>query len=276
MDHPHGTAVLGQVLMVDNIKGGVGIAPAAKGRVISQWRTPSSYNIADAIADAASKMLPGDVLLLEAQENDPDGVFGDETLWPVEIADATYDAISLATAADRVVVEAAANGGQDLDTYKNASGQKIFDRSSADFRDSGAIMVGAGSSAHPHKRLRFSNYGNRIDCYAWGENIETTTTNLVGTIKTMYTSDFEGTSGASPIVAGAALILQGIRQAALDRGAPGKRFSSRELRDLLTANGTLSKTPATDKIGVMPDLRAIITNNPNNQKLKPIPIPTPP
>jgi hypothetical protein len=271
IDHSHGTSVLGQVLMVDNTKGGVGIAPAAQGRVISQWRTPSSYNTADAIAHAAANMSFGDVLLLEAQENDPDRV-GDETLWPVEIADATYDAISLATAAGIVVVEAGANGGQDLDTYNNASGQKIFDRSSAGFRDSGAIMVGAASSAAPHRRLGFSNYGNRIDCYAWGENIETTTTNLKGTINTMYRTDFKGTSGASPIVAGAALILQGIRQAALDRGGRGKRFNSRELRDLLTANGTLSKTPATDKIGVMPDLRAIITQNPG--ELTPAPIPT--
>ena len=90
----------------------------------------------------------------------------------------------------------------------------------------------------------------------------------------MYTGDFEGTSGASPIVAGAALILQGIRQAALDRGAPGKRFSPQQLRDLLTANGTPSKTPSTDKIGVMPDLRAIITHNSN--KLSPVPNSGPP
>ena len=45
-------------------------------------------------------------------------------------------------------------------------------------------MVGAGSSAIPHSRLSrptLSNYGNRIDCYAWGENIDTTATNLPGT-----------------------------------------------------------------------------------------------
>jgi len=129
-------------------------------------------------------------------------------------------------------------------------------------------MVGAGSSTPPHRRLRFSNYGSRIDCYAWGEKIETTTSNVAGTTNMVYTADFDGTSGASPIVAGAALILQGIRQAALNRGTPGERFNPRELRDLLTANGTKSKSPATDKIGVMPDLRAMITYN--QSKLSPV------
>jgi hypothetical protein len=263
-DYPHGTSVLGEVLMVDNTIGGVGIAPSAKGRVISQWRTASSYNTADAIAHAAENMSFGDVLLLEAQEIDP---VGGSDLWPVEIAKATYIAIRMATAAGIVVVEAGGNGGHDLDAYINESGLKIFDRSSAGFReDSGAIMVGAGSSAVPHSKLSRSNHGNRIDCYAWGKNIDTTTTSDAGTSNTMYTTGFGGTSGASPIVAGAALIVQGIAQWSL-----GRRFSPRELRDLLTTNGTPSATPATDRIGVMPDLRAIITNNHN--KLKPIPIP---
>ncbi len=81
-------------------------------------------------------------------------------------------------------------------------------------------------------------------------------------------SRFDGTSGAAPIVAGAALIVQGVAQFSL-----GRRFSPLDLRALLTASGTPSATPATDKIGVMPDLRAIITNN--QITLKPVPIPTP-
>src|SRR5262245_55433555 len=163
----HGTSVLGEVLMVDNTIGGVGVAPSSSGRVISQWRTSSSYNTADAIFDAANNMAFGDVLLLEAQEYDP--VSG-QGLWPVEIVDATFDVIRLATALGIVVVEAGCNGSNDLDAYTNSAGKKIFDRSSSDFRDSGAIMVGAASAASPHGRLWFSNYGSRIDCYAWGEN----------------------------------------------------------------------------------------------------------
>jgi hypothetical protein len=273
----HGTSALGVVLMVDNKKGGVGIAPSAKGRVISQWQpelspgSPTLHVLKTfiAIADAADKMDPGDVLLIEAQEHDP---VDDSYEWPVEIFDLSYEKIRLATKAGIVVVEAGGNGGYDLDAYKNASGKKIFDRRSAGFRDSGAIMVGAACSTTHHHRLsrenRRSNYGSRIDCYAWGENIDTTITNVSGTSNTGYTPDFGGTSGASAIVAGAALIVQGIAQAAL-----GRRFSPRELRDLLTNNGTPSANPETDKIGVMPDLQAIITNNQN--KLKPIAISTP-
>jgi serine protease len=249
----HGTSVLGELRMVDNTLGGVGIAPQSSGRVVSQWRTSSSYNTADAILNAASVMSFGDVLLLEAQETDP---VGGMYLWPVEIADATYDAIRLATALGIVVVEAGCNGGYDLDAYTNLSGKKIFDRTSADFRDSGAIMVGAGSSAAPHSRLSFSNHGNRIDCYGWGENIDTTTTNSAGTDNTAYTGGFSGTSGASPIITGAALLVQSLAQAAL-----GYRFSPRELRRILVTYGTASSAPSTDKIGVMPDLRAIINGN---------------
>ena len=249
----HGTSVLGEVLMVDNTLGGVGIAPSSSGRVVSQQRTAASYNTPDAILDAVSHMAFGDVLLLEAQEYDP---VGGLYYWPVEIADATYDAIRLATALGIVVVEAGCNGGYDLDAYTNLSGKKIFDRTSADFRDSGAILVGASSSASPHSRLSFSNYGNRIDCYAWGENIDTATTNGAGTDNTAYTTGFSGTSGASPIVTGASLVVQGLAQAAL-----GYRFSPRELRRILTTGGTPSATPVSDRIGVMPDLHAIITNN---------------
>jgi hypothetical protein len=279
MCHSHGTAVLGEVLMVDNNKGGVGIAPSAKGRVISQWRTDPSdagkdgdslphSDTANAIADAVANMSPGDVLLIEAQERDPvSGTYD----WPAEILQANYDWISTATAAKGiVVVEAAGNGGHNLDARKDASGKKIFDRS---VRDSGAIIVGAGSWEFPHIKLGFSNYGKRIDCYAWGENIDTATAGKSGTSDTMYTTHFDGTSGASPIIAGCALILQGIAQAAINRRERARRFNSRELRDLLTTNGTKLKDESTDTIGVMPNLRAIIEKN--QDKLKPVPIPTP-
>jgi subtilase family protein len=270
--HSHGTSVLGEVLMVDNKKGGVGVAPSAKGRVISLWQTDAgasddslpTYKTAVAIADAATKMSEGDVLLIEVQERDPVGLTYD---WPAEVVPANYEAIEAATKAGKVVVEAAGNGGHNLDAYKDASRKKIFDRS---VRDSGAIMVGAASPKHPHTKRPKSNYGMRIDCYAWGENIDTATTSAAGTSNTMYTPNFTGTSGAAPIVAGAALIVQGIAQAAINRRERKSRFNPRELRDLLKTNGTKLKDGSTDTIGVMPDLRAIITNN--KDELAPIPI----
>lgn len=65
----HGTAVLGEVAAIDNQRGGVGIAPGATVRVVSQWRTATDYSTAAAILSAGQAMSRGDVLLLEAQTN---------------------------------------------------------------------------------------------------------------------------------------------------------------------------------------------------------------
>lgn len=137
-DYPsHGTAVLGQMFMTDNTIGGIGIVPGAKGYAVSQHRD-EGYNTAAAILDAADHLEFGDIMLLEAQEFDP--VSGDY-YWPVEVADANFEAIEAAAAKGIIVVQAGCNGWNDLDTYVNPSGKRIFDRSSPDFRDSNSIMV---------------------------------------------------------------------------------------------------------------------------------------
>lgn len=246
--------------MVDNQKGGVGIATNGHGRVVSEWRSAndSTRNIPAAILDAITHMSFGDVLLLESQDYDPvSGTY----LWPIEIVDANYDAIRLATALGITVVEAGCNGGNDLDAYANLAGKNIFDRSSVDFRDSGAVMVGAGSSTSPHYRLFLSNYGSRIDCYAWGENVDTTYTNdPAGNNNTLYTGTFNGTSSASPIITGAAMIIQGLAKSIGANIDPSFEFklSPLQMRNILTTDGTVSNNPPTDKIGVMPDLKKII------------------
>ena len=249
----HGTAVLGEVVAVDNTIGGVGIAPRASARVVSQWRTASSYNTADAILSAANVMQSGDVLLLEAQTTSSTMT----GFLPVEVEQATFDAIQYATSNGIIVVEAGGNGSNDLDNYKDANGKAILNRGSADFRDSGAIMVGAGSSTAPHSRLGFSNFGSRIDCYGWGQNIDTTGDGWTGNATNTYTTSFGGTSGASPIVAGSCLIVQSWLI-----GHGKARYSPSSMRSVLgDANlNTKSANPGTDRIGVMPNLQAIISS----------------
>lgn len=249
--HGHGTAVLGEVTAFDNTLGGIGIAPKAHARVVSQWRTASIYNTAEAILSAASAMSAGDVLLLEAQTSYPTA----SGFVPVEVEPAVFDAIHFATALGIVVVEAGANGAVDLDAFEDLNGKKILNRGSADFRDSGAIMVGAASSTVPHQRLGFSNFGSRIDCFAWGQNIDTCGDGWMGTATNTYIAGFGGTSGASPIITGAALLLQSLRAASCS-----VKYSPTELRKLLSdaALNTKSAQPAVDRIGVMPNLRAII------------------
>ena len=245
----HGTAVLGEVLAQDNTKGGVGVTPNVSARVVSQWRSASAYSTADAIIAACNAMDRGDVLLLEAQTT-----VGSSNMLPVEVEDAVRTAIRVTTLLGRVVVEAGANGSTDLDQYYDATHGFILRRGHADFRESGAIMVGAASSAAPHTRLGFSNYGSRIDCFAWGENIDTTGDGWKGTSTTVYTTSFSGTSGASPIVTGAAIALQGMVKA-----RHGWCYGPARLRELLSDPllNTASDTPASDLIGVMPDLSAI-------------------
>ena len=248
--HGHGTAVLGEVVGVDNTLGIVGIAPKASARVVSQFRTATTYSTPLAILSAADSMSAGDVLLLEAQTT-----VGNSTYLPVEVESATFDAIRHAVDAGIVVVEAGGNGSNDLDTWVDSANRKRLNRGSSDFRDSGAIMVGAGSSAAPHGRLSFSNFGSRIDCYAWGENINTTGDGWQGTATNLYTTTFGGTSGATPMVAAAALLMQSWR-----KSTQQLRYGPDTLRSLLssTATNTASANPATDRIGVMPNLRAII------------------
>ncbi|HYK57264.1 MAG TPA: S8 family serine peptidase, partial [Flavisolibacter sp.] len=71
-----------------------------------------------------------------------------------------------------------------------------------------------------------------------------------------YTKTFNGTSSASAIITGVAIALQGIAEANLhSRLNPSqiRAFLSNETYGTASANGR-----ATDKIGVMPDLKKII------------------
>ncbi|MGW5984018.1 putative mucin/carbohydrate-binding domain-containing protein [Bacillus mycoides] len=250
----HGTSVLGIVSSEDNQIGNIGIAPKANVKVISQIRDNGIYNTADAILSAVHNLQAGDILLLEAQAS-YDG-YGDKYL-PVEVHPDIFDAIRVGTDKGIIIIEAGANGSNDLDNFKDRNGKKILTRNSPDFKDSGAIMVGAGSSTVPHKRLWFSNYGSRLDVYGWGENVDTTSANPSQNTTNLYTSTFSGTSSASPIIAGAATSIQGIAKE--HRGSP---YTPAELRNILSNpnTGTKSQDPWNDRIGVLPDLKSILDN----------------
>jgi len=249
--HGHGAAVLGEVASVHNTLGGVGIAPGARTRVVSQWRTRQTYSTADAILSAVAVMRAGDVLLLEAQTTYPTA----RDHVPVEVEALVFDAITVAVAHGIIVIEAGGNGAIDLDQFTDVHGRQVLNRHSPHFRDSGAILVAAASSRAPHQRLPFSNFGSRIDCYAWGEHIDTAGDGWVGQAVNAYLTDFGGTSGASPIVAGCAVLLQAWRA-----GTHLPPYSPAGLRAVLAdrALNTPSANPALDLIGVMPDLRCII------------------
>lgn len=256
----HGIAVLGIVMMQDNQIGGIGITPNVKGHVISQWRTDGLFNSADAIMTAINHLGFGDILLLESQVFDSPESYN---FWPIEIQQATFEVIRLATASGIIVIEPAGNGnlnfrtGNDLDRFA-VKGKQILNPASSDFRDSSAIMVAAASGTVPHTRINYSNYGNRINCYAWGEGVLTAGCFPKSSGKEIntYTDKFGGTSSASAIIAGAAIAVQSITEANYNF-----RLTPKQMRNILS--NEVYSTPSEngrsiDKIGAMPDLRKII------------------
>ncbi len=242
----HGTAVLGEVVGRDNAKGVVGIAPDVE-RVFTS--SIGGISVANAIDTAAKELRAGDVLLIELQMSGPRGNY-----IAVEYYDDNYAAIHAATKRGVVVIEAAGNGNEDLD---HAAYKKKFDRQK---RDSGAIIVGAGAPPRPgfadRERLDFSNYGSRVDVQGWGRKVATLD---YGDLQACdgeersysdrhYTGEFSGTSSASPIVAGAAVLLEGF---ARERG---KVLTPVELREMLRRTGTPQAGDTRKAIGPRPDL----------------------
>ena len=247
----HGAAVLGVVAGLDNELGIVGLAPKVTTRVVSHWGLRrGDLHVADALAVAATATPRPHVILLEVQT---DGFF------PIEVDPAMRDVIRCVTAMGVVVVEAAGNGGHDLDAALDPTKKQWLNRSSKDFVDSGAIMVGAARSALPHNRTLPSNHGSRVDCFAWGQNIATAGGYHTDHPGTGYTTGFDGTSGAAAIIAGCALLLQG---RAWNVG--GALLSPLTLRALMAdpATGTAQGTGIAGAIGVMPDLQAIVQSAP--------------
>lgn len=284
----HGTATVGIYSMLDNNKGGIGIAPGIDRPVNVlchdeyDGNLSPQFRISDLIYYAIYHLSPDVIEIAQAWTVDPTESLHLDPLgqpWmrlPIEAHDPIFDAINLATSLGIVVVEAAgtrhtgAPPGYDLDTYQDSHGNYILKRGNPTlnisegpgFRDSGAIIV-SGATYDTHARGSVTNFGSRIDCYAWGNNI---TTSWYPDSKA-YTNEggvpaFGGPSGASAIIAGAALSLQGMVEAQL--GWPGG-WPPWEVRKTLSdpALGTPSANPPTDKIGVMPDLKSIAEYVPN-------------
>lgn len=260
----HGTGVLGIVAAMNNSLLSLGITPNLSTiKVASYWvyeQNKYTPRRQEAISMAINSMSDGDVLLLEMQMDD--SLIPSFKNLPVEYDYATFAIIQLGTKNRRIIVEAAGNGGYDLDNTPYVYTPWLV-RATEDL-DSGAILVSGATWTLPHVPVpvvdapsqRVHNYGSRIDCYAWGENIYTT-----GSGNSFQT--FGGTSGASAIIAGAALAVQGISSARFG----GSRLTPREMRNKLcglTISGSNSNTMSgggtSDKIGVMPNLKAIIQN----------------
>src|SRR5262249_40726306 len=150
---------------------------------------------------------------------------------------AIFEAIRLASAVNVIVVEAAGNGSARLDNFR-AGGQRVLSRGiPGESRESGAIVVGACNSLFPHFRWEFSNFGSRVDCFAWGERIVTTGDSATPTRIDAYWLGpaqerfFGGTSGASAIITGVCLIVQHMK--AIKDGV-GARLNATDMRRIVS------------------------------------------
>ncbi len=247
--HDHGTAVLGELGGQHNTNGVRGIAYGASLRVASPYAAAyGGYNFAAAVSAIMTNLVAGDVILIEQQGVGPVGEYVPVSWWKPN-----YDAIRTAVSNGIIVVEAAGNGAQNLDDPVYSTGNNGHWPFLPE-NDSGSIMVGAGAPPqypNPRSRLNFSNYGATLDLQGYGYLVVTLGYGDLNndTTNRLYTSTFSGTSSASPIVAGAAAVLQQMWKARYTNVA-----SPALIRQLLRATGTAQQ--GTDNIGPLPDLRA--------------------
>ena len=105
----------------------------------------------------------------------------------------------------------------------------------------------------------WATFGSRVDCYAWGEDGYSAGYGWLpaapASPNDWYTNSWNGTSSASAIIAGAALLVQQMHFATRNY-----RLSPAQVRALLsdrTLGVTVVDNVGTEQIGVMPDLAAI-------------------
>ena len=261
----HGTNVLGVVAGWDSREGHRGIAPNCSSVATVSQRRKKLHGLDDwdlvgailyAVSGADELLGFGDVLLIEVQTLDN---------LPVEVVEHYYLATKLAVGNGIIVVECGGNAGCDLDRHWEITGDWSptisMCRDDERFRDSGAIVVAAGQQRPVknrkgrwcHAPWHSTNYGTRIDCYAWGESIRTAGGGDGGMpCNERYTSRFGGTSGAGAIIAGAAILVQ---QMFMSR-ARGRHLPPDEMRQILShpKHGTPG---CGHEIGIMPNLRKI-------------------
>ncbi|MCX6268112.1 MAG: S8 family peptidase [Bacteroidetes bacterium] len=257
-DNHHGTAVIGELVANSNGWGTTGICYGANLKTCgTYYGSPSpTWNVAGAMAVAIAALSAGDIILLEQQW----WYNGSTAYVPIEwysdvspnpqTNNPVYAAIVTAIANGIHVVEAGGNGNVN-------TGSMIW------YGNSGAIIVGAGGAltTNDRTRLSFSSYGPRFDLQGWGETVFTTGYGDYYSSEGAnyyYTSTFNGTSSASPVVAGALACIEGYYLANVSSVPPTPSY----MRNLMVSNGTVQIFPPTGVIGPRPNIKNTILNIP--------------
>lgn len=240
----HGTAVAGETSAVSNAYGCTGLAHGSPLFTYTEWSVEQGFRRLTAIGNAISDSAAGDVVLLEMQTTGAGGGYG-----PAELDPSVHALVSAGVAAGVVVVGAAGNGNQNLDSGSYATYMG--------WGDSGAILVGAGSASTAHAKLSFSTYGSRVNLQGWGGSVFSLGygdfAQYGGDKNQRYTGFFSGTSSASPIVASACCLVQ--ERSLQANGAP---LDPSLLRQLLIDTGRPQGSGG--HIGPLPDVASALLN----------------
>ena len=241
----HGTAVFGVVYANKGNYGVSGLAYGAEAMILYPEWQQSGYNRIYAVTQAVVNAQIGDVIMYEMQD------FGQNDEYVVaEINQVVYDLTAAANANGAIVVAAAGNGSQNLDSAYYTS---YMNRG-----DSGALIVGGGSSNINHTKLYFSTYGARVNVQAWGQNVYTTgfmpglnSFKVGNDFNQSYTPSFNGTSSATPIVASCVAVLQSYHHS-----LTGNYLTALEMRAILQETGIAQTSVYQGNIGPFPDMQA--------------------
>lgn len=200
--HPsHATACLGIINGKDNGFGIVGVAPDAKAYFFPLTSVEEGPRFLTAFINCYDSLGLGDVVSCSF------GPGGSN----INNEGAMFTLISMGSDLGITTCLAAGNSCRKLDTLPS------------DLGDSSAIVVGAGSPGVPYFRLVFSNHfedlpvgdSRHVDVQAWGECVTSTggSPNLFfpgSNWNRSYTSGFNGTSSATPQIAGLVACMQGL------------------------------------------------------------------
>ncbi|MCB1584230.1 MAG: S8 family serine peptidase [Xanthomonadales bacterium] len=256
VDPAHGTAVLGILGAKNNkygYKGGVYNSPLGFHRAATKFGSH-----ADSLLTAAKQLNEGDFIVIEvAKQVNSLGFECDcnptqANSVPLEYFPAEFDAIKTITAMGVVVVSAAGNGCVDFDSPVF---EGMFSENSL---SSGSVWVTA-SKADKKEPTCYSNFGQRIDFNAWGEQVA-----ALGHVKAnespifdegpnrLYGANFGGSSSATPIVSSC---LASLQSQFIEKY--GFALPPGQLKTLLSQNGQLQEGVYEKYIGIMPDMLQI-------------------
>ncbi len=240
----HGTATFGILVGLENGHGVTGIAPNAQASIgVPSIESGSSSGTIDLSMSAYPR--PGsDPNHCISGGGDPDCVSGEYYL-------DLFEWYQILTAFGIPAILSAGNGSVNMDTAEPLPDWPDLRQRR---NDSGAIMVGASMGA-THNKASFSNCGSRVDLFAWGAGVVTTSypgaifnwsgpnNPNTGDTNTYFTNQFGGTSAASAIITGTVSLLQSY--AIQKMGSRYKQLAPAKIREILVNSGI----SATDENG---------------------------